>query len=218
LSQPVDVAFGIEMLVRAGAHSDAIRDGACAFLASVADERGAVPVALPSARDFPHAAEYDSEEFYVPGVWATSWAAASLHALGASHAWLDRATEYCFIELERKPDIDAHGIREVLRFLHHVPDPRGKELVAKVASWLPEAPYFIADASSDDYGVSPLEYEGDIFTPEVLAPHLDRLEADQQDDGGWPIRFEPPSEAAFLEWRGIFTVSAIATLRKHGRL
>jgi hypothetical protein len=216
-SQPVDVAFGLEQLVRAGARSDELVEGACRFLASVADARGAVPIALPSVRDFPHAAEYESTGFYVPGVWATSWVAWSLHALGARDPWLDRATEYCLTELEQRPDLDAHGLREALRFLHRVPDPRGRALVERVASWVPEADYFVADAASDEYGVSPLEFEG-IFGGEELAPHLDRLESDQQPDGGWPIRFEPPSEAAVLEWRGIFTVAAVATLREHGRL
>jgi len=216
-SQPVDVAVGLETLVLAGARSDELVDGACAFLSSIADERGAVPIALPSARDFPHAAEYDSESFYVPGVWATSWVAWCLHALGARDPWLDRATGYCLAELEGKPDLDAHGLREVLRFARHAPDPRTAGLVDRVAGWLPEADWFIADASSDEYGVPPYEFEG-LFSDEELAPHLDRLEADQQADGGWPIRFEPPSEASHLEWRGFATVQAIEVLRRHGRL
>ena len=216
-SQPVDVAVGLETLVRAGVRSDELVAGACAFLASVADERGAVPIALPSVRDFPHAAEYTFDAFYAPGVWATAWVAWCLHALGASDPWLDRATDYCLRELEGKPDVDAHGLREVLRFARHAPDPRAPALVAKVGEWLPEAAWFIADASSDEYGVAPYEFEG-LFSDEELAPHLDRLEADQQADGGWPIRFEPPSEASFLEWRGIFTLQAVEVLRRHGRL
>ena len=74
-----------------------------------------------------------------------------------------------------------------------------------------------ADARSDEYGVSMLHFDR-LFTDDELAPHLDRLEADQQDDGGWPIRFEPPSAASGLEWRGISTVSAVETLRTYGRL
>jgi hypothetical protein len=216
-SQPVDVAVALETLVRAGARSDELVEGACRFLASIADERGAVPIALPSARDYPHAAEYGSADFYVPGVWATAWVAWCLHALGASDPWLDRATEYCLVELEAKPDIDAHGIREVVRFLHQAPDPRAAGLVDRVARWLPDAAWFVSDASSDEYGVSPLEFEG-LFSDDELAPHLDRLEADQRPDGGWPIRFEPPSEAARLEWRGIMTVQAVEILRRHGRV
>jgi hypothetical protein len=217
-SQPVDVAVALETLVRAGARDDHLVEGACAFLSSVADDHGAVPLALPSVRDFPHALEYTSAAFYVPGVWATAWAAWCLHALGAGDPWLERATQYCLRELGGKPDLDAHGIREVLRFLRHVPDPRAAPLVSRVESWLPEAAWLVRDAADDEYGVSPLELEGDLFGAEELAPHLDRLEADQQEDGGWPIRFEPPSEASHLEWRGIVSVQAVEVLRRHGRL
>lgn len=37
-------------------------------------------------------------------------------------------------------------------------------------------------------------------------------------DGGWPITWEPPSEASALEWRGVATLKALLTLRSYGRL
>ena len=52
----------------------------------------------------------------------------------------------------------------------------------------------------------------------MLAAHLDRLERDQQADGGWPITWEPPSEAAVLEWRGVVTLGALRTLVSYGRI
>jgi hypothetical protein len=53
---------------------------------------------------------------------------------------------------------------------------------------------------------------------DVLAAHLDRLERDQQPDGGWPITWEPPGDAAVLEWRGIVTLDALRALVSYGRL
>ena len=47
---------------------------------------------------------------------------------------------------------------------------------------------------------------------------LDRLQKNQQDDGGWPIAWDPPSEAARCEWRGIVTLGALRTLTSYGRL
>jgi hypothetical protein len=52
----------------------------------------------------------------------------------------------------------------------------------------------------------------------VLGAHLDALERDQQNDGGWPISWQPPSEASRLEWRGFRTVHALRTLGGYGRL
>ena len=56
-----------------------------------------------------------------------------------------------------------------------------------------------------------------LVAPEAIEADLDRLAAGQQDDGGWTIDFAAGSPAAALEWRGYFTVHAIATLREHGR-
>ena len=40
----------------------------------------------------------------------------------------------------------------------------------------------------------------------------------QQADGGWLITWEPPSQAARSEWRGIVTLGALRTLTSYGRL
>ena len=39
----------------------------------------------------------------------------------------------------------------------------------------------------------------------------------EQDDGGWPLSWTPPSPASELEWRGIETVTALRVLRAYGR-
>jgi len=83
----------------------------------------------------------------------------------------------------------------------------------------------VADPHSDAYGLTPLQL---CPTPEsglrpalddaLLEAHLDALAASQQEDGGWPIHFEPTGPAAEAEWRGHFTVSALRTLRAWGRI
>lgn len=225
-SQPVDVAFAFEMLDLAGARPNRLAEDACGFLAGLADERGAVAMALRSVLDYPHADHWGGEWAYEPGVWATSSTAGWLHAFGVHHPWLDRATAFCLDELERRPPDDAHELREALRFLEHVPDRgRANEIRPRVSAALEHASYFLASAASDEYGLSPLEFaprpespSRSLFADDQLAQHLDRLERDQQPDGGWPIRWEPPSEASRLEWRGNRTVLAVATLSAYGRL
>ena len=56
------------------------------------------------------------------------------------------------------------------------------------------------------------------FTDTQIGAHLDRLQEDQQADGGWLITWEPPSQAARSEWRGIVTLGALRTLTSYGRL
>ncbi len=50
------------------------------------------------------------------------------------------------------------------------------------------------------------------------AAELERLAAEQQPDGGWPVDFASYSPAAALEWRGYMTVRAISILQRNHRL
>src|SRR5260221_9602165 len=56
-----------------------------------------------------------------------------------------------------------------------------------------------------------------VFDSDVIQAHLDALEQDQQDDGGWPINWDPPSPAAAPEWRAWKTLEALRRLRAYGR-
>jgi hypothetical protein len=57
-----------------------------------------------------------------------------------------------------------------------------------------------------------------MFDDAAIDAHLDRLAATQEADGGWKVTWEPPSEAARLEWRGILTVKNLRVLHEYGRL
>ncbi|MGH7866347.1 MAG: hypothetical protein ACREP9_01675 [Candidatus Dormibacteraceae bacterium] len=48
-----------------------------------------------------------------------------------------------------------------------------------------------------------------------IAAELQRLAAQQQDDGGWPVDFASYSPAAALEWRGHMTVRAMSILQRN---
>jgi hypothetical protein len=81
------------------------------------------------------------------------------------------------------------------------------------------------DPAASGYVKSPLDYAPDpdrlahrLFDDATIERHLDALAAKQQDDGGWPITWEPPSVAAVSEWRGFVTLRALAVLDDYGRL
>jgi len=57
-----------------------------------------------------------------------------------------------------------------------------------------------------------------LFDDATIALHLDALASRQQDDGGWPITWEPPSVAGVEEWRGFMTVKWAEVLDNYGRL
>ena len=205
----------------AGAVDRGMADRACDFLTSVADERGAVPIVLPSIASYPRANHWGDGNF-PPGLGATLGIAGLLHKHGVEHPWRGAATTYCLAELEGEPPKDAHVIREALTFLEHAPDAHALE--ARVTGGLRQADWFKADPAEESYGLGPLEFAPapssrwrELFSDQEIEANLDHLAAEQQDDGGWPLSWEPPSEASVLEWRGIWTLKALRVLRAYGR-
>src|SRR5207249_3174031 len=93
-SQPLDVEIALEVLLAAGTVDRPMVDAACDWLASVADERGGVPIAFPSIAAYPRAPHWGDE--YRPDLNPTAGLVGRLRALGVEHAWIERATEFCW--------------------------------------------------------------------------------------------------------------------------
>ena len=53
---------------------------------------------------------------------------------------------------------------------------------------------------------------------DALAADLDRLSAEQEEDGGWPIHFRAWAPGITLEWRPVATIHALKVLRAYGRI
>jgi hypothetical protein len=228
-SLPVDVEVAIEALATAGTADAGLLGPACDFLAAVADRvdaGGAVPLVFPVIEDYPRA-EHWSDWAYPPGVNPTAGLAGLLHRLQFAHPWRDAATAYCWRVLEDDPlPDDVHALAEVLVFLSHVPDrERAARHAAAVVAHLPGREMYHLDPDAPGYGLTPLRMAPapdapwrSLFTDAQIDGHLDRLLANQQEDGGWPITWDPPSAASRLEWRGKVTLEAVRTLRAYGRI
>lgn len=223
-SQPLDVQFALEILNLAGVADREIITRACDFLETVADEAGAVAAVLPSIAAYPRAAHWGDGAF-APRLSPTVAIVGLLHRFGVEHAWRDRAAAYCFDALEREPPDEAHAIRDALHFLEHVADrDRAEALVPRVTKRLRGAEWFLEDAGDRRYGLRPLAFAQTpdsrwrtLFSDEEIEAHLRAVAAEQEQDGGWPLRWEPPSDAARCEWRGFETLQAIRVLVAYGR-
>jgi hypothetical protein len=202
---------------------------ACDFLASAAakvDAGGGVPLAFDVIESFPRAAHW-TDWTYGPGLNPTAGLVGLLYQLGIDHPWREAGAAYCWQQLESNglPG-DAHELSELLVFLEHVPDQdRAARHTADLAAHLPRVAMLNLDPDARGYGLTPLDLAPvagsrwrSLFPPELIDVHLDRLVRSQQDDGGWPISWEPPSDAAVWEWRGMVTLKALRTLTSYGRL
>jgi hypothetical protein len=226
-SQPLDVQVALETLLAAGAAEPDLVAGACDFLAGVAAPDGAVPVLLPSIAGFPRAAHWAATDDYPPDLLPTAGIVGAARALGGDHRWLDRAEAWCLATLEDDgAPAEAHALLCAARLLEHAGDRRrAAALVDAVAAAIPASPMVQMAPDPDAYGVTPLQFAPrpdsllrPSFADDVIDAHLDSLERQQQPDGGWPIQWDPPSQASLCEWRAIRTVEALALLVAYGRL
>jgi hypothetical protein len=97
-----------------------------------------------------------------------------------------------------------------------------RRLYTKLAEELMTARFFRLDAASQGYGLTPLEfapvsdsYCRPMFTDAVIEAHLKALASEQEEDGGWPIQWQPPGELARLEWRAYRTVKSLITFKSY---
>ncbi len=228
-SLPIDVESALLPMVAVGQGDAVMLNRACEFLARVADEvaaGGGVPLATPAIEGYPRA-EHWTDWTYLPGLNPTAGLVGRLRQLGVEHPWVSRAADYCWAELEAEelPE-DGHTLGEILIFLDQNPERERAERIAQaVASRLPQASHFRWDPLQEEYGITPLHLApapdsrwAALFAESQIDAHLDRLISQQQPDGGWPISWEPPSEAAILEWRGIETLRALRTLTAYRRI
>jgi len=163
----------------------------------------------------------------VPGLNPTAGLVGLLYQLGIEHPWRDEAASYCWAQLESDPVPEGvHSVLEALVFLEHVPErERADDFAAKIAAHLEEIDGLHLNPDTPGYGLSPLQFAPTptsrwrkLFTGAQIVAALDHLQQSQQKDGGWPIAWEPPSETATLEWRGVLTLQAVRTLVSYGRM
>lgn len=218
-SQPVPLERALEILDEVDRFDPELVGGACDWLASVSNADGGVPFVLASVEDGPHAPWWESDGS--SDVNPTAGIAGLLHKHGIEHPWLAKATAYCFEALRELDHVGADDAISVLTLLEHVPDRAvfaalGERIVNELVT---------LDPAVEGYVKSPLEFAPhphslarSLFDDATVESHLDALEARQQDDGGWPISWEPPSAAAVSEWRGVVTLKNLILLEDYGRL
>lgn len=225
-SQPIFVHAGMTILREASANDASLVADACVYLAGIARADGAIPYALPDAAAHPRASHWNGDFAFAPSLLATAGVAGSLHALGARHEWLDRATSWCFAEIAGHPVYSGHRMLNVMELLRHAPDrDRAAPLWKHATSRLFESDHVVMKTPITSYGLSPLRFAPSpdaparaLFADSVIEEHLDHLMAQQEADGGWPIFWEPPGPAAVCEWRGRWTLDALLVLRAYGRV
>jgi hypothetical protein len=224
-SMPLHCEIALRALRDAGIRDAALATGVAEYLGSIAEPDGPVPLVTRKILDYPRAAHWNDPQPTGDSPNPIAALAGLLLYQGITHPWLTRATAWCGQRLDH-PIGEAHEILAALTFLDYAPDrPRARELAIQFARNAEHARWFILKPGSSDYGLTPLHLcprpdaiARPAFPDDLLNAHLDDLAARQQDDGGWPIAWTAPSAAAEMEWRGRWTLEALACLRGWDRI
>lgn len=224
-SQPVDVQMAFEILDEVDAFDPLMVARACDWLASIATAQGGVPFALPSVNATPHAPWWTVEGEQPPAdINPTAAIVGLLRKHQIEHPWVARGEAFCWSVAEGSPTEKFHDLMPMIAFLEHTSDrPRAAAVLAVLAQRILGLAELDVDAvgyvkTPLDWAPSPESFCHKLFSPEVLGRHLAALEARQQDDGGWPIRWETVGPGPLMEFRGVMTVQALRTLKAYGAL
>ncbi len=225
-SQPEPMRWALELLREVGA-LDGTRAASCAdWLASVATAEGGVPFCLPSVDGYPRAPWWSPSP--EPDLNPTGRIVGLLRDVVPEHPWVSGAAAWCWERVVAELPADQYGVHSAVEFLLGEPDAeRARPLLATLGERLGRGDVVPVDPAVTGprpdthtplhFAPSPDHPLRGSFADDVVEGFLDRLEAEQQEDGGWPIDWPAPGESAVCEWRAIKTLEALETLRAYGR-
>jgi hypothetical protein len=198
--------------------------GLCDWLDAVSLPDGGLPFAFPIADATgcaPFWAQADPTAF---SLQITALVAAHAHRVGgdepavAGHPWLAKATSRCLEVIDALEEAPAaYELAFAVRFLDAVGDG---DRLARLGEYVPRDGRLAVTGGLADEALRPVDLAPEPGRPartlldeDAVVADLDRLAAEQDEDGGWSVDFQSYSPAAALEWRGYATVRALSILR-----
>lgn len=228
-SQPEAMRFALAILDAADRLTAQRVRGCADWLSSVAAPEGGVPFCLASVEGYPRAPWWQPSDPPRVGLNPTGRLVALLRSLAPDHAWVRQAAGWCWEQIREPFPRDQYHVHAIAEFLLAEPDrARAQPLLDALGAFLaagrvvpvdPSAPPPSPDTHTPlHYATAPDHPLARCFGDAILDAFLERLRAEQREDGGWPIDWPAPGPTAVHEWRAIRTLDALETLRAFARL
>jgi hypothetical protein len=205
----------------------------CDWLGAISLPDGGLPFALPVPDPAGCAPFFVGADPTSSSLHMTSMLAAIAHRIAAhdravrDHEWLATATAYSLRSI-RALDGPGHALefRFALQFLDAVHDvaPEAPAELARLGAFIPESGSMPVAGGAEGEAMHPLDFAPDpgrpirqFFPEDAVEADLDRLAAEQREDGGWGVDWGSWSPAGEFEWSGWSTVRALKILRANFR-
>ncbi|MFG2575595.1 hypothetical protein [Streptomyces sp. NPDC048481] len=236
VSQPLHTARALRVLDSIGRLNGRRVERVCGYLTSVSTRDGALPAIHPSQRGYPAAPFIPIVDDPPSELLSTGPVVGLLHRNEVWHAWLFRATDFCWQAVDSLERSHPYEVQAAVAFLDSAPDrPRAEAAADRLGRLVRDERLVALDPDRLDlYPVAPGYAPGEHhfpydfartpqslarawFTDEEMARSLDHLADAQQKDGGWPVRWRRWAPGTALEARPMVTIEALRTLRAYGR-
>jgi len=236
VSQPLHTARALRVLDAIGRCGGQRAERVCRYLTSVTTADGALPAVHPAQRGYPAAPFVPVVDDPPGSLLATGPVVGLLHRNQVWHAWLFRATDFCWQRIEALETTHPYEVEAAVAFLDAAPDRSRAQAAAERLgrlvreqrlavldpdlreSW-PVAPGYAPGEHHfpHDFAATPHSLARAWFTDEEIGRSLDFLASRQQEDGGWPVAWRQWAPGTALEARPMVTIEALRTLRAYGR-
>ncbi|MEV6945541.1 hypothetical protein AB0N07_26765 [Streptomyces sp. NPDC051172] len=236
VSQPLHTVHALRVLDAIGRCGGQRVERVCRHLTAVSTTDGALPAIRPSQRGYPAAPFMPIVDDPPSELLTTGPVVGLLNRNEVWHAWLFRATDFCWHAVESLEKSHPYEIEAAVAFLDSAPDrPRAEAAADRLGRLVrehrlaalepdrldayPVALGYAPDAHHfpHDYAKTPGSLARAWFTDAEMTRSLDFLAEGQHEDGGWPVRRHRWAPGTALEARPMATIEALHTLRAHGR-
>jgi hypothetical protein len=233
--QPITLPSALRVLDEIGALDQEAAEPLCEWLTSVSAADGGVPAVLATLRPYPRPPWLPVPDAPAGSLPPTGPIVGLLLKNKVEHPWLESATAFCWHAAAELRETHPYEAEAAIAFLDHAPDrERAREEATRLGRLVRDHRIVLLDPAHPerarvspgyapgehhfphDYARTPDSLARAWFTEQEMTRSLDFLAADQQDDGGWPIRWAQWAPTTAVESRPGVTLEALLTLRAWG--
>ncbi|MYW42170.1 hypothetical protein GT346_02145, partial [Streptomyces sp. SID161] len=151
VSQPLHTAHALRVLDAVGRCGGQRVERVCRYLTSVSTGDGALPAVRPGQRGYPTAPFVPVVDDPPSDLLATGPVVGLLHRNEVWHAWLFRATDYCWHAVESLEKSHPYEVEAAVAFLDSVPDrPRAQAAADRLGRLVREQRLAVLDPDRPD--------------------------------------------------------------------